>query len=441
MSVRLTTTELLSHLIRFDTTNPPGNEAECVHFLGGILDEAGLTTEFHSASSGRPNLVARLPGRGDAPPLLLYGHADVVATAGQTWSQPAFAGRVTNGWVWGRGALDMKGGLAMMTSALVRTRAEGRQPAGDIVFAVVADEEAGGADGARFLVEQRPHLFDGIRYALGEFGGFPLHLDGRRFYMIQVAEKAPCWLEATLRGPGGHGARPMRGGAMASLGQVLSRLDERRMPVHITSITRGMIETLCKYVSRRTRWALRLLLQPKLADRALRFLGPKGRLFEPLFRHTVNATYVHGGGKANVVPSEVVLGLDGRLLPGFDPEDLLEELRVLVGESIETRVLLHEPSPGTPDYGLLDLLSDVLGELDRAAVPASVPFLLPASTDARHFARLGIQTYGFTPMRLPAGFDFFSTIHAADERIPVDALDFGTEAIVRVIDRYGSDSA
>ena len=428
--------ELLSRLIRFNTTNPPGSEGECVRFLADLLGSASISTKLYSRSPDRPNLIARLPGRAEAPPLLLYGHADVVTTAGQTWSHPPFEGRIIDGSVWGRGALDMKGGVAMMVSALLRAKEEGLRPAGDIVLAIVADEEAGGADGARFLVEQHPDVFEGVRFALGEFGGFPLHLAGRRFYMIQVAEKQPCWLETTLRGRAGHGARPMRGGAMATLGRVLSALDRKRTPIHITPVTRRTIETITRHVSRPKGFILRRLLRPQLTDRILGLLGSTGRTFEPLFRHTVNATVVHGGEKPNVIPSEIVLGLDARILPGFDPEDLLDELRRLIGTDLGFRVLYHDTAPPDLDFGLFDTLGEVLRELDRDAIP--VPFLLPGSTDARFFSQLGIQSYGFTPMSLPAGLDFFSTIHAADERIPVEALGFGANAILRVIERYGS---
>jgi len=428
--------EILQRLIRFDTTNPPGNERPCVEYIAGLLEAAGLETEKYGASAERPNLVARLPGRGEAPPLLMYGHVDVVTTAHQSWAHAPFGGELIDGYVWGRGALDMKGGLAMMASALIRARRERLQPAGDILFAVVVDEEAGGGEGARFLVERRPDLFQGVRHALGEFGGFPLRLAGRRFYMIQVAEKQSCWLEATIRRPGGHGARPMRGGAMATLGRILRALDRRRTPIHVTPVTRRTIEALARNVPLTTRVALRLLLLPRLTDRILRLLGPAGRSFEALFRHTVNATIVRSGATRNVVPSEVVLGLDARILPGFGPDDLLDELNDLLGGEADLRVLLHDQAPSDPDYGLLDGLGEILRELDPKAIP--VPFLLPASTDARFFSRLGIQTYGFTPMRLPERFDFFATIHAADERIPVDALEFGTEAMYRVIGRYGA---
>ena len=428
--------DLAAKLIRFDTTNPPGLEGACVRFLADLLEDGGLQCEFLSKDEGRPNLIARLPGRGAAPPLLLYGHVDVVPADLRRWLYPPFGGCVVDGWIWGRGALDMKGAVAMMTSAVLRAKAEGVRPAGDVLLAILADEEGGGRFGARFLVEEHARLFEGVRFAIGEFGGVPIDLAGRRFYAIQVAEKQPCWLEVTIRGPAGHGAKPMRGGAMAKLARILRTLDRRRMRIHITPVTRRMIESAISHVARWKHPILRALLRPHLTDAILRLLGDVGREIEPLFRNTVNATVVRGGGKSNVVPGEITLGLDARILPGTDVEAFLAELRAILGGEAELRVLLHDPAPPSPDYALFDTLKGILTELEPDAT--SIPLLLPGSTDARFFARLGIQTYGFTPMNLPCGFDFFSTIHGADERIPVEAVEFGADAIFRLIERYGS---
>jgi acetylornithine deacetylase/succinyl-diaminopimelate desuccinylase-like protein len=213
--------ELLQNLIRFDTTNPPGNEAECVAYIKSLLTEAGFDATLHAQAPNRPNLIARLKGRGTAPPLLLYGHIDVVTTANQKWTYPPFEGRAADGYIWGRGALDMKGGVAMMLAAFLRAKAEGLAPAGDVVLAVLSDEEGGGDYGAKYLVENHAGQFGGIRYALGEFGGFSMYVGKKKFYPIQIAEKQMCWMKATVRGPAGHGSQLMRGGAMAQLGRLL----------------------------------------------------------------------------------------------------------------------------------------------------------------------------------------------------------------------------
>ena len=429
--------EILQHLIRFDTTNPPGNERPCVEYVADLMQSVGLETRLIAKAEDRPNLLARLPGRPDRAPLLFYGHADVVTTAHQTWTHPPFGGELIDGYIWGRGALDMKGGLAMMIAAVLRAAERGIKPAGDILLAVLVDEEAGGTYGARYLVEEHPEEFAGIQYAIGEFGGFPLRVAGHTFYLIQVAEKQPCWLEATIRGPAGHGARPMRGGAMAKLAWVLRRLDRGRLPIHITSVTHRMIAAMAEALPPLKRLALRTLLRPRWTDWILRSLGETGRNLEPLFRNTINATVVRGGEKPNVIPSEIKLGLDTRILPGFSKEDLRSELSAIVGKDIELSVRLYDPSAVPQAFDFVDQLSSLLREAEPGAIP--VPYLLPGSSDARFFSRLGIQTHGFTPMNLPSDFHFFDTIHAADERIPASALEFGAGILLRLIETYGTE--
>jgi acetylornithine deacetylase/succinyl-diaminopimelate desuccinylase-like protein len=430
----LTVTELLQELIRFDTTNPPGNETACIGFLREHLEQAGIETRTYAKDPSRPNLIARLQGDGRAAPLLLQGHVDVVTTEGQQWTHPPFEGRLVDGEVWGRGALDMKAGVAMLVTAFMRAKDEGVRPPGDLVLCILADEEGGGDLGARFLVEEHPELFAGISFALGEFGGFSLSTGGRRFYPIQVAEKQICWLKATIRGAGGHGALINRGGTMARLGKLLRDLDRGRLPVHVTPVVRQSVETMAAALPRAQGAVLRSLLKPRLTDSALRLLGDHATLFEPQLRNTVNATIVRGGGKINVVPSEIHLELDGRSLPGFGPEALMAELRELVGADIELELVRHDPGPAAPALRHFDMLAGVLRELDPEGIP--VPLLQVGVTDGRFFSRLGIQTYGFLPMRLPQGFAFASLIHAADERIPVDALEFGAEAVWRAVQRF-----
>jgi acetylornithine deacetylase/succinyl-diaminopimelate desuccinylase-like protein len=422
-------------LLRFDTTNPPGNERACIEFIQGILEEAGCETATYAKDAARPNLVTRISGSGGGTPLLLYGHVDVVTTAGQQWLQPPFEGELVDGFVWGRGAADMKGGVAMLVSAFLRARRGSLSPRGDIVLAIVSDEEAGGDYGARFLVEEHPELFGGIRFAIGEFGGFSFELAGKRFYPIQIAEKQMCWLKATIRGPGGHGAMINRGGTMARLSRFLRDLDRKRLPIHVTPVARAFVEGVAKELPRAQRLVMESLLRPALADRALRLMGTNARTTEPMLRNTVNATIVRGGEKINVVPSEIELELDGRLLPGFLPEDLMSELHDLAGDDVELELIRHDPGPSEPNLELFDTLASVLKELDPDAIP--VPLLQIGVTDGRFFSRLGIQTYGFLPMRLPPDLPFLTLIHAADERVPAETLEFGTDGIFRVLQRLG----
>ena len=427
--------ELLRDLIRFDTTNPPGNEGACVAYVQQLLTEAGVESQIVAKDSARPNLIARIPGAGEAPPLLLYGHVDVVQTAAQQWTHPPFGAELVDGVVWGRGALDMKGGVAMLVDAFLRAARGELKPRGDLILAILSDEENGGDFGAKFLVEEHAGLFEGVGHSLGEFGGATVHLGGKRFYPIQVAEKQICWLRGVVRGPGGHGALGVRGSAMAKLGKILQTLDKRGLPVHVTPVARAWLEGMAAELPRPQSLLLRSLLDPRLAEATLRVARIEQlRIIERALRNTVSVTIVHAGNKINVIPAEVELELDGRTLPGFGPDDLIREVHDLVGRDLELELVRHDATPAEPDLSWLEGLGAILRELDPGAIP--VPMLQVGVTDGRFFARLGIQTYGFLPLNLPQDFEFTKLIHAADERVPADALRFGAEAVGRAVARY-----
>ncbi|MBC2716477.1 MAG: M20/M25/M40 family metallo-hydrolase [Desulfobacteraceae bacterium] len=427
--------KILQKLIRFDTTNPPGNEKACIDYIADLLKQNGIESVLIAKDPGRPNLIARLNGSNYAPPLLMYGHADVVTTENQIWRHPPFEGKITDGFVWGRGALDMKGAVAMMAAALLRAKAENLKPAGDIVFAVLSDEESGGNLGARYLVENYPEQFSGIHYAIGEFGACAMYVGQQKFYPIQVSEKQICWIEAKIKGPGGHGSFPLKNSAMSKMGQFINKISSSNLSPHITAIPRQMVQTIASAMPMPAGLILRQLLNPVLTEKVLKLLGPKGDKFKPMLFNTVNPTVVKGGSKINVIPSEISLQLDCRLLPGFTPEDLIAELRPATGTDISIDIISYDHCPANPDLGMFSLLADVLREADPEGIPMQM--LLPGATDGRFFSRLNIQTYGFTPMNLSPGFDFFSTIHAANERVPIDAIHFGANTIFRLLQRYG----
>jgi acetylornithine deacetylase/succinyl-diaminopimelate desuccinylase-like protein len=430
----MTPAALLQQLIRFDTTNPPGNEGPCLNWLKELFEARGVEATLFAGAPDRPNLVMRVGGRGAAPPLLLQGHVDVVTTLGQTWTRPPFGGDLVKGWVWGRGALDMKGGLAMMAAALLRCVEAGTPPAGDVVLCFLADEEAGGVHGAQFLVDRHPELFAGIRHGVGEGGGVSQHVGGSVFYPITVAEKRACRLRLRLRGPGGHASRAHRGGTMARLGALLTRLDGARLPVHVTPVTESYVRGIAGALREPMRSRVLALLEPNRADAALDLLGGEGGRFDSILRNTANATMVAAGHKINVIPSEAVVDLDGRMLPGFEPEPFIEEVRSVVGPEPEIEVLNVGPRMPEPELGpFYDLLRSILVDLDHDAVP--VPALMIGGTDQRHFAKLGIVGYGYLPLRLSADH-VLDTVHAADERVPVSALDFGTAAFHQLVQRY-----
>jgi acetylornithine deacetylase/succinyl-diaminopimelate desuccinylase-like protein len=398
--------ELLQRLLRFDTTNPPGHERELLEWVRGLLGGLGCEVQIVARDPERPNLIARLAGRGEAPALLLQGHVDVVPASGE-WAHPPFAGEIADGYIWGRGALDMKGGVAMMLAAFMRVAEGAAAPAGDLVLCLLSDEERGSDFGAEFLVAEHAGLFDGVRYAIGEFGGFTMEMGGQRFAPIMVAEKQILWARARLHGPAGHASMPVRGGAMGKLGAFLSRIDEGQMPTHDTP----------------------------LAERMAAALGADGSpLVDAVRRNTVSVTGIRAGEAQNVIPPEVEVDLDMRLLPGVSADDAIAELRALTGVEFDIEIVRHDALDAEPDFTHFEMLAGILRELDPEVQP--LPLLLPAVTDGRFFSRLGIQTYGFLPMQLPPGLEFMKLIHAPDERIPVDSLEYGTTAIVRAIERY-----
>jgi acetylornithine deacetylase/succinyl-diaminopimelate desuccinylase-like protein len=431
---------LLERLVRFGALGPAEGERACVLHARDLLAAAGIETRILALDPERPSLVARVAGRGAAPPLLLHGHVDVVPTEGQAWTVPPFDAVERDGFVWGRGTLDDKASVAMMVAAAVRAQRADTPPPGDVILAIVPDEESGGRLGAGFLVDEHPGLFDGVRFALGEAGGFTFHLAGRRLYPVQVAEKQSCRLVATFRGSPGHASFRHRDTAMARLGRALVALDRRRLPVHVVPAVRLMIEAIADALPRPRGTVLRRLLVPALTDRILDAMGADaGAMLDPLLHHTASPVIVRGGTTPNVVPGEVELVLDGRVLPGLDADDLVREVRTLLGAGVEVRVDAFDRYPGALDMGLFDVLAASLREGDPGGIP--VPFVTMATTDARHFARRGIQTYGFTPMRLPPEYAFARMAHGADERIPSDAVDWGTARLGRVLATFGAAGA
>jgi acetylornithine deacetylase/succinyl-diaminopimelate desuccinylase-like protein len=328
----------------------------------------------------------------------------------------------------------MKGGVAMMLAALLRAKAEGFVPAGDVVLTILSDEEAGGDCGAKYLVENHAEHFRGVRYAIGEAGGFSVYIGTRKLYPIMVTEKQLCTINAVVRGAGGHGSMPVRGGAMARLARVLQKLDQHRLPVHVTSAARQTVEAMAQALSFPSNLVLRQILNPLITDRILAMFGSRRLALDPLFRNTVAATVVHASDKFNVIPSEITVELDGRLLPGFSPEQFMIELRRIVGQDVSFEVTRCDPSTAEPDMGWFDTLAEILRQRDPQGTP--IPFLFSGVTDGRFFRKLGIQTYGFTPMQLPPHLKAWELGHGADERVPVSAMQFGTDAVHEALKRY-----
>jgi acetylornithine deacetylase/succinyl-diaminopimelate desuccinylase-like protein len=425
--------EALEHfrsLLRFDTTNPPGNEREACEFLGAILRKERIGNEILESAPGRANLVCRLPGDGSLPPLLLNAHLDVVPAERAHWTHDPFGGVLDRGFVWGRGALDMKhmAAMSLMTILLLhRHRAALKR---DLIFAAVADEETGGRQGSEWLVERHPEKVR-AEYALGEIGGFNRVVAGTHFYPVQVAEKGICWLRLRAKGEPGHGSLPNWDGAVAKIGRAAHLLGSKRLPFHCTPQAAVFVETMAEHQPFPRGLVLRQVLNRRLSDRILdRLMPDKGlaRLLYATLHDTANPTILRAGEKVNVLPSEAILEVDGRVLPGRSRDQFLREITDVIGEGYEIEVLEFKPAVSAPpDDPILRSMNEVLRRHDPLAVV--VPNMVSGFTDAKHYSRLGIRCFGFSPVKLPEGFDFIGLMHGHDERIPVDGFFFGVRVL------------
>lgn len=423
--------KLLQNLIRFNTINPPGNEKDCIEYINKIFIDAGFKTQILAKDPNRPNLITYLTGQERTSPLLLYGHVDVVTTENQEWKYPPFEAKIAEGYLWGRGALDMKGEVAMMISALLRAKAENMTPPGDIVMVIVSDEEQGGQYGTKYLVENHPDLFKGIKYAIGEFGGFTFYVGKKKFYPVMVSEKTPCHIKVTAGGTAGHGSLPLHGGAAAKTGDILNKLDKYSMPVHITESVKLQLNTLTSNLSFPSNLFIKLLKIPVFTNKILKLLGSNGNVFDPLLHNTVNVVSVHGGEQIYGIPSKIEILLATTLLPGYNAENIIAELKKILGDEFEYETVYFEPAPYKLDMGLFETLKDILRKTDPEGI--ILPTLMPGPSDGRFLSKLGIQTYGFTPMKLSEEMNFSQLLHNADERIPVEAIEFGANNIYKLL--------
>ncbi|WP_204765950.1 M20/M25/M40 family metallo-hydrolase [Lentzea nigeriaca] len=420
---------LVSELIRIDTTNTGDpatlvGERKAAEWVAEKLSEVGYeTTYVESGAKGRGNVIARLqgadPGRGA---LLVHGHLDVVPADASEWSVHPFSGAVQDGYVWGRGAVDMKD-MVGMTLALARHfKRENVVPPRDIVFAFLADEEAGGLFGAKWLVENRPELFEGVTEAISEVGGFSITLkDDVRAYLVETAEKGIRWLKLRVKGTAGHGSMIHRDNAVAKLAAAVTKLDQHQWPVIIRPSVREFLDGVSEITG--------LDFPDDDIEGSIGKLGALSRMIGATIRDTANPTMLSAGYKANVIPSTAEATVDCRILPGRE-EAFDRELAELLGPDVEREWVGLPPVETTFDGALVDAMTaSIIAEDPGARV---LPYMLSGGTDAKSFQQLGIRNFGFAPLRLPPDLDFSGLFHGVDERVPVDALKFG----VRVLDRF-----
>jgi acetylornithine deacetylase/succinyl-diaminopimelate desuccinylase-like protein len=414
-------------LIRIDTSNPgdhsgPGERRAAEH-VAGLLAEVGLEPTVLESHPKRTSVVARIEGRDRTrPALLVHGHLDVVPASAPDWRQHPFSGEIADGCVWGRGAIDMKDMDAMMLAVARQRLREGRPPARDVLLVFTADEEAGGAWGARWLVDSHPDLFEGVTEAVGEVGGFSMTLGRQRLYLLQTAEKGIAWMRLTARGRAGHGSMIQPDNAVTELAEALGRLGRHEWPTRLIPSVQAFLEGACD--------ALGIEFMPNDPGQALGKIGSVSRVIGATLRNTVNPTVLRAGYKVNVVPQTATAEVDGRFLPGYE-EEFFAELDGVLGPGV-TREIIHSDIAleTTPDGDLYTAMTSALVAEDPAA--RVIPYCLSGGTDAKSFSRLGLRCFGFTPLRLAPDLDFSGMFHGVDERVPLDGLRFG----VRVLDRF-----
>jgi len=420
--------DLCRELIQIDTSNygddsGPG-ERRAAEYVAAKLAEVDLRPEIFESRPGRASVIVRVPGEDQTrAALLIHGHLDVVPAEKSDWRVDPFSGEIEESCVWGRGAIDMKDMDAMTLAVVRQIVREGRRPARNLVLAFVADEEAGSGAGARWLVNTRPDLFEGCTEAIGEVGGFSYTIsDERRLYLIQTAEKGMAWLRLIADGTAGHGSMLNDDNAVTEVTEAVARLGRHRFPIRVTKTVRAFLGELSE--------ALGIALDPDDIETTVAKLAPIARLLGATLRNTANPTMLAAGYKVNVIPGRAEAYVDGRFLPGHE-EEFFAELDELLGPRIRREFVNHDIAVETDFSGdLVDAMAAALVAEDPGA--RAIPYTVSAGTDAKSFSRLGIRCFGFSPLRLPPDLDFAGMFHGVDERVPVDALTFGT----RVLDRF-----
>jgi acetylornithine deacetylase/succinyl-diaminopimelate desuccinylase-like protein len=416
-------------LIRIDTTNTgeldtSAGERVAAEYVAGLLAEAGLAPRILQSAPGRTSVIARITGADQSRgALLVHGHLDVVPADPQEWSVHPFAGEFRDGYLWGRGAVDMKDFDAMVLAVVAQWHRDGVVPPRDIVLAFLADEEAGGRYGGHWLVDHHRDLFDGCTEAIGEVGGFSYQVaQDLRLYLIETAEKGIAWLRLHAKGRPGHGSMVHDDNAVTRLAEAVARLGRHRFPIEVTEPVRAFLNEISE--------VLGLELDPDDPEQAIAKLGVIAPIIGSTIRNTANPTRLAAGYKENVIPSRASATIDGRTLPGQD-ELFLAQIREVIGPDIDIEVLQRQPAVQTTfDGPLVAAMGAALRAADAGA--RMVPYMVSGGTDAKAFTRLGIRCFGFTPLRLPPELNFSALFHGIDERVPVDGLQFG----VRVLDHF-----
>ncbi len=423
---------LLAEYLRIDTTNPPGNEIKAAEFFKTIFDREGIESQIFESAPGRGNIYARLKGDGSKKAVVLLNHMDVVPVDRRHWSVDPFAGLTKDGYLWGRGALDMKGMGILELMAMLALKREGTPLKADVIFLGTADEEAGGAMGAGFMVKQHPELFKHAGVVLNEGGYIATDEDGKlRYYGASAAEKIPFWLKLTATGTPGHGSRPRPDSAVIKLIEALHRVVAYQTALKVEPIVQKFYAETADLDPAPERRERLSDLTESLKDPAFAAQFTKDLRGNAEVRNTISITMLEGSSKINVIPAEASAQLDVRLLPSQDPEQFLSELRrVIADDSIKIEIVLSFPPSSSPTNSeFFKVLQEVANGFDPGA-RVTTP-LVSGFTDCHYFREQGIPCYGFIPFRAPA--KALTGVHGNDERVSTENVKFGTRAMVEIV--------
>lgn len=427
------TLHLLQELIRIDTSNPPGNETSAAYLVHALLARNGIFSEVIESAPGRGNLIARLKGDGSKPAMILLGHLDVVPADPTEWQIPPFSGEIKDGEIWGRGSLDMKGMVAMETEAFLRLKSQHVPLGGDVILVLTADEEAGGREGAEFLVKNHWDKIE-AKYLLTE-GSVGIRKDGMNVYAIQVAEKGVAWMKITAHGTSGHGSMPEEDNAVVRLAEAVEKLAHHRFPVIKTDVLAAFLERLSGQLPFYQRLGIRLFFAPVIGPVIQRIAAhtlAKEKSIRAVLSDTISPTMLSAGYKVNVIPAEASAAIDARILPGETPGEFLEKVRKMLGAGFDVE-LITGSVPNKSDFqtDYFRTVEEALRKADGSAITA--PIISAGATDSRFFREKGVTCYGIIPLLLTP--EQVQGLHGKNERIPVDQLERGTGIVYDVVKR------
>ena len=437
-AARTEVTSVLQGMIRFNTTNPPGNETPCLEYVAEVLRKDGIESTILESAPTRGNLVARLKGNGSKPPFIMMGHVDVVPVEPDKWTQAPFGGDIVDGYVYGRGALDMKNIDVIQLEVMLLLHREGVPLARDIILMLNADEETSGRWGAQWMQEGHPEM---IRAATGitELGGNAFEFAGKRFFMVQTGEKAGSGFIIRARGTPGHASQPHRDNAVLKLARALKRLGEVERPIHVSPTMRKYVETIARAAGPEGELWYGLLEDETFIEtlNSLPLTASMKKMLHSQFHNSMAPTTLKAGSKINVIPSVAECGIDCRAVPGQSHDDVEREVRAVIGDDFEIdfRTVILSSGVEQPDVTDGELWK-LFEKHVQARVPDGVllPFLHTVGTDGRFQVKLGTEIFGFTPALSP--MIEYDRIHGHDERVAISDLEFGVRVLYDVVKDY-----